>query len=76
MELWGTGYGCFYCRQWLEGVVQVMLCAPWKTQKAAALCLSQAVEHRPKTALMLLDILEATQEKVGVYHFYDDVVMM
>lgn len=33
----------------------------------AALCLSQAVEHKPGTALMLLGILEATLEKVGVY---------
>ena len=76
MELWGIGYGCFYCRQWLEGVVQVMLCASWKTQKAAALCLSRAVEHRPQTALLLLDILEGTQEKVGVYCYDDDVMMM
>ena len=35
------------CRQWLEGVVQVILSALWKTRKAAAQCLSRAVEHRP-----------------------------
>ena len=69
MELWGISYGCSHYRQWLEGVVQVMLCAPWKTQKMAALCLSRAVEHNPQTALMLLAILEATQEKVGVDHY-------
>ena len=68
MELWGIGYGCFYCRLWLESVVQVMLCAPWKTRKMAALCLSQSVQYQPQTALMLLGILEATQEKVGVYY--------
>lgn len=71
MELWRIGYGCSYYmyRQWLEGVIQVMLCAPWRTQKMAALCLSRAVEHNPRMALMLLAILEATQEKVRV-HLY------
>ena len=70
LELWGIENGLwniYFCRQWLEGVVQVMLNSPWKTQKAAAQCLSRAVEHQPKTALMSLDILEAVQEKVGMY---------
>ena len=42
----------------------VMLTAPWKTQRAGALCLSHAVEQAPELALFLLDVLETIQQRV------------
>ena len=59
-------------RVWLDGVVMVMLIAPWETQRAGAKCLSRAVEASPDLALFLLDSLEATQLKVNSH----DVMMM
>lgn len=54
----------WFFRAWLSAVVMVMLSAPWKTQKAGALCLSRAVEGLPDLALFLLDSLDAAQQKV------------
>lgn len=54
----------WFFRAWLSAVVMVMLSAPWKTQKAGALCLSRAIEGSPDLALFLLDSLDATQLKV------------
>ena len=51
-------------RAWLSAVVMVMLSAPWKIQKAGALCLSRAVEGSPDLALFRLDSLDATHQKV------------
>ena len=60
-------YVCVYvsCREWLGGVVRVLLQSPWATRQLAAKGLAAIVELRPLLAEWLLEELVGVTEVNG-----------
>ena len=50
-------------REWLGGVVKILLESPWQTRREAVQCIQRVVESKPVLAEELLDILQDLVDK-------------